>query len=44
VGGSSYRFFGNDTDAGYDDFNLNNGVYNFSCNNAGLNTGVILTD
>ena len=44
LGGSSYRFFWNDMGAGHDDFDFNDGVYNFSCNNTGQNTGVILTD
>jgi hypothetical protein len=44
LGGNSYRFFWNDMGAGHDDFDFNDGVYNFSCSIAGLNTGVILTD
>ncbi len=45
LGANSFRYFWNDMGSGTDDFDFNDGAYNFSCSSAGLpNTGVILTD
>ena len=41
---NSYRYFWNDMGSAVDDFDYNDGVYNFSCSTVGSpNTGVILT-
>ena len=44
VGDNSYRFFWNDMGARADDFDFNDGVYNFNCTVTGGNIGVVLIE